>query len=225
MGAPAQQTDSTRVMVLVQPFADATSLAMTYADKVPHAEARARVQRLAAASAAELVSVSVRDETVGPPERRGSTQTGVEALLRGSPYVLDRAFRLQPFVDALSDAGPVEVLFVVGRIPGFAGLCEYVRDGTTIRLIQDGAPYRYRILVADGVRPPTSLPVYAPAPPVSNGPSLKDAATQAPKLPVWGVAAACGAAVFVGMLLRGRMRATASGATCLAGKGDVGDHS
>ncbi|MBM3494617.1 MAG: hypothetical protein FJX72_09935 [Armatimonadetes bacterium] len=203
--------------MLVQPYGYVTSIAMTYSSKVPHSQARARLVRFATAAGVEVASVSVRDEwanafgTAGGSRASGRRQTGLEATLRGAGLVLDRAFRLDPFVEALGDVGSFEVLFMMDRREGFAGIRSYDGPGVSLRLIQDGAPYRYAFRTSGGTARRAAIPVYEPearsSPVAASRQEQRGRRANVPVL-MWGTA--CGVAVYLGMLIRSRMRSAAA---------------
>ena len=225
--AAAQANERSRLIVLVQPAGSTAAVVMTYPDVVPHQSAKSRLLRLAELTGATVASVQINDTTVSgtsQPSQLSVRQTSVEALLTGMNFSTDRAFLLQPFVAAFGDLGRFEVMFLTRKIAGFAGLREWNGQGISVRLIQDGAPYRYKIVVTPEALPAGTLPVYQPEP--QQQPGEPAPAQREWLMPPWllGTAFMSGGAVFVIMLVRARLRAAGRNRQFTAEKGGVGDH-
>jgi len=225
--ASAEPTDSAKLMVLVQPMGSHTAVVMTFSEVVPHAEARARLARLAELTGAHIVSSDITDITVATPagsSRASARQTGLEALLSGMQYSAQRAFILQPFLAAFGDLGRFDVLFLTQRVDGFAGLRYWDGEGISVRLLQDGAPYRYRFVVSSDVSPALTLPVYHPVAPKMPDPARSSDHSKLPGPWLFGAALLSGCAVFILLLARARLRAAGRSGQFTAGKGEVRDH-
>jgi hypothetical protein len=225
----AQGSSASRLMVLVQPLGDRASIVMTYSGKESHSVARSRLLRLLQLTGGSVDAVAVSDAVMSgaPGSGRGGApkaQTGLEATVRGMRFAVDRAFVLQPFLQALADTGTFEVLFLTQRLEGFNGIRDWRSDGVRIRLLQDGSPYRYHFQVSNQALAGVAVPIYEPPKPAAQ-PTRAGSNQRRGSVPwVWGTGVACGLVVFALMLQRGRVRASRLGHRRSARKGEVSDH-
>ncbi len=215
---PSAQQLSNRpaALVLVQPANDVTMLVVTFSDRQPHARAQQVVRDIARRCGAKVAALSVHEASLDGNPRSAhakEVQTAAEATLAGASLVLDDAFLLQPIVEALKDTGRFDVLFMSAPPREFKGLRAFQGDGVSIRLTQEGPPFRYSVTVADRT-------VAIPTLPLREFPTQAVQINQAHTTPQqpWGavvvisIAAGVGVVVFVVMRRRAAIRASGSAA-------------
>lgn len=205
------------VVILVQPQGTNALVAITYPRAIPHAEVRSQIARLAASGGWQVVSQNIHDQdlTTNPAFgtlRKLGTQTGATVLFRNATQYHQGAFILQPYLMAFSDLNRIDLWFMMGRQPGFTGLRHYESSSLSVNLIQEGAPYRYRITIHDRTGGVPTLPEKQPLTVATTQPT----STSMPSEPGYvasfaaavAIAAAAGLFVLIALLLRTRMRAT-----------------
>lgn len=136
------------VIVLVQPTGSSALLSVTFSRKIAHDQARSKVATLAREAGWSLAGVEV-DDAEGVAGGAGSQQTGVSAMVTGSPLVSGGGFVLQPFLKAFADANQFELLFMVPNAPAMQPLRNYRSRVVDVTLLRDGSPYRYLFVVKD----------------------------------------------------------------------------
>lgn len=204
------------VVILVQPQGANALVAITYPRAVPHTEVKSRIARLAAAGGWQVVSQNIKDQDLATnpafgTARKLGTQTGATLLLRNAIQYRQGAFILQPYLAAFSDLNRIDLWFMMARQQGFTGLRHYESSSLSVNLVQEGAPYRYRITIHDRTGGVPTLP-YKQPPAVATVPPASTSTPSEPSLvasfaAAVAIAAAIGLLVLVALLLRARMRA------------------
>jgi hypothetical protein len=216
------------VLVLVEPIGEEANVAVTYSRAVSHADARSSLSRLAGLAGWKLRRVSVNDQELFADDESGrrtslGKQTGIEATAANVAVTYGRAFRLQPFVEAYRDAGRLDLLFLMGGLNEFTGLRSYDDPALSVKLLQEGGPYRYRIEVRKRSGALPKLPLDEPVTP-RKAPAAVQVKTESTKPslgPVMVIAACAGLAAFAALRLltaynrRGRSRAVSKGGRAL----------
>ncbi len=147
-----------------------TQVALIYPRVVSHTRARADLTRLAQLGGWSMNSASVRDEDVRTSDGRSlGKQTEVTATLWNGLPLQNGAFRLQPFVDALSDKNRIELLFFAPPDASFRGIRDYESSAVSVQLLRAGGPYRYLIQVKQHGKPLPALPMTQSAAPAQSG--------------------------------------------------------
>ncbi len=164
-------------IILVQPSADRAYVSVTFSRYLTREEVKQYFARLRAAVGwtSGAIDVFYTDSATGdkaPAAKREGVWTEVAALLSSAPQVRDRAFVLQPFIDAFADLNSFNLLYMVGKARDFAGLRSYRSTALDVTLINDGGPYKYAVDIKDHTGPLPRLPLTeasaAAAPVASN---------------------------------------------------------
>jgi len=201
------------VLILVQPQGMNALVVITYSHVVPHTEVKNRIIRLAAAGGWQIISQNIQNQdlTTSPAfgnVKRLGTQTGATILFRHAIPYQQGVFRLQPYVDTFSDLNHIELWFMMGRQPDFTGLRHYESTSLSVHLLQEGAPYRYRIRIRDRTGGTPILPTHQP-PVTTTTPPARANTTSEPNMvaslaAVVFIAAAIGFVVLITLLFRAR---------------------
>jgi len=201
-------------LILVQPGEGRAVLSVTFPAPVSHPSVRGRVERLARAAGWKIASLEVKDQDVKTSPQYGASrplgkQTGALALLTNAPQMRQGGFHLQPYVDAFSDLQRLDLLFLVPAIRTFEGLREFESPALSVKLIQEGGPYRYQIAIRDHTGALPALPLKQPPPPPPPAAQQSRSAEQTDGSPLAlavAIAAASGLSVLILWLLLARLR-------------------
>lgn len=206
-GAGAQRSQAAPdALLLVQPQGRKAIVSVTFPGLEPHARVRDRIARLARAAGWTVASLEVKDEVVltapqfGPSRPMGK-QTGALATLDRAVQVQQRAFRLQPYVEAFSDLQRVDLLFFMAPIPAFQGLRDYQSAGLSVKLVRDGGPYHYRIDIRDRSGALPTLPLTQPPAPTAPTEPMRASESPADDRPSFALVVAIAAASGLSVLL------------------------
>jgi hypothetical protein len=214
-------------LILVQPSRGSAEVVVVFPHTIPHQDAKARIVKLGTISGWTIKAVSVTDQTIetgGAPgvggRRTVGKQTEITASLSPAPQFAGNAFVLQPYLEAFSDLGRIELLYVFPRDSRFVGIRELDNPDLSLRLINPGGPYRYVVDFKRHGGKIANLPLTQPVAgsnniaasnrPAATPPAERTDHTARTLLLIFGIATISGILAYAFLRIWGRHRASAS---------------